>query len=242
MITDINPEIREAFDKIRKVYLLEKFENLSESTEDILIKNLHNEEYLLDIKSTIDLIVESKLEESIRNFEDLLNLPDFNEELRLINAYLIELLKGDPDVENIKCFIVFNVGAGLVKFGWNYSIFKKDIDLIIGLFTAITSFSQEAIERQLMGLSVEGTENKMIPFKISDLAILIILNRSPSTILMKRMDQFIIALEREFGELFITKDLDFTYDKNVQDKIYNLMVQILKFDLKKLMEQNDKVG
>ena len=236
MITDINSEIIEAFDKIRKVYLLEKFENLSESTENILKTHLHNEDYLLDIKSTIDLIVESKLEENISNFEDLLNLPDFNEELRLINAYLIELLKGDPDVENIKSFIVFNVAAGLLKFGWNYSIFKKDIDLIIGLFTAITSFSQEAIERQLKGLSVEGMEFKMMPFKNSDLAILIILNRAPSTILMKRMDQFITALEKEFRELFITKDLDFTGDKNVQNKIYDLMVQILKFDLKKLMD------
>ena len=242
MITDINSEIIEAFDKIRKVYLLEKFENLSESTENILKTHLHNEDYLLDIKSTIDLIVESKLEENISNFEDLLNLPDFNEELRLINAYLIELLKGDPDVENIKSFIVFNVAAGLLKFGWNYSIFKKDIDLIIGLFTAITSFSQEAIERQLKGLSVEGMEFKMMPFKNSDLAILIILNRAPSTILMKRMDQFITALEKEFRELFITKDLDFTGDKNVQNKIYDLMVQILKFDLKKLMELNDTSG
>ncbi|TFG14759.1 MAG: hypothetical protein EU535_02910 [Promethearchaeota archaeon] len=242
MITDINSEIIEAFDKIRKVYLLEKFENLSESTENILKTHLHNEDYLLDIKSTIDLIVESKLEENISNFEDLLNLPDFNEELRLINAYLIELLKGDPDVENIKSFIVFNVAAGLLKFGWNYSIFKKDIDLIIGLFTAITSFSQEAIERQLKGLSVEGMEFKMMPFKNSDLAILIILKRAPSTILMKRMDRFITALEKEFGELFITKDLDFTCDKNVQNKIYDLMVQILKFDLKKLMELNDTSG
>jgi len=36
LINNINPEIIDAFDKLRKVYLLEKFENLSEGTEDIL--------------------------------------------------------------------------------------------------------------------------------------------------------------------------------------------------------------
>ena len=239
MIPNLNPEIIDAFDKIRKVYILEKFENLSESTEDILQNNLQNEEYLIEIKSTIELIIESKLEDKISDFEDLFNLTDFKEELKLIRTYLIELLKGDPDVENIKSYIVFNLAAGLLKFGWNYSIFKKDVDLVIGLFTAITSFSREAIERQLKGLSVEGMEFKMIPFENSDLAILFILSRDPSAILDKRMNQFIIEIENEFGELFTTKDLDFTCDENVKKKIYNLMVQILKFDLNKLIEMND---
>ena len=93
MITNINPEIIDAFDKIRKVYLLEKFENLSESTEDILQNNLQNEEYLIEIKSTIELIIESKLEDKISDFEDLFNLTDFKEELTLIRTYLIELFK-----------------------------------------------------------------------------------------------------------------------------------------------------
>jgi hypothetical protein len=234
LITNINPEIIEAFDKIRKVYLLEKFENLSESTENILKNNLGNEDYLIDIKSTIELIIESKIEEKINDFEELFHLPDFKDELSLIRTYLLELLKGDPDVENIKCFIIFNLASGLLKFGWNYSIFKKNIDIVIGLFTAITNFSQEAIEKQLKGLSVEGMEFKMIPFQNSDLAILVILSRSPSAILIKRTNQFITELEKQFGELFITKDLDFTHDKNVQKKIHNLMVQILKFDLKKI--------
>ena len=242
MITNLNPEIIDAFDKIRKVYILEKFENLSESTEDILKNNLQNEEYLINIKSTIDLIIDSKFEDKISDFEDLFNLTNLKEELKLINTYFIELLKGDPDVENIKSYIVFNLAAGLLKFGWNYSIFKKDVDLVIGLFTAITSFSKEAIERQLKGLSVEGLEFKMIPFENSDLAILFILSRTPSAILIKRMNQFIIELEKEFGELFTTKDLDFTCDENVKKKVYNLMVQILKFDLKKLIEINDSTG
>jgi hypothetical protein len=242
LITNLNPEIIDAFDKIRKVYILEKFENLSESTEDILKNNLQNEEYLINIKSTIDLIIDSKFEDKISDFEDLFNLTNLKEELKLINTYLIELLKGDPDVENIKSYIVFNLAAGLLKFGWNYSIFKKDVDLVIGLFTAITSFSKEAIERQLKGLSVEGLEFKMIPFENSDLAILFILSRTPSAILIKRMNQFIIDLEKEFGELFTTKDLDFTCDENVKKKVYNLMVQILKFDLKKLIEINDSTG
>jgi len=48
MIISLNPEILDAFDKLRKVYLLEKFENLSEGTEDILKSNLQNEEYLME--------------------------------------------------------------------------------------------------------------------------------------------------------------------------------------------------
>ena len=117
---------------------------------------------------------------------------------------------------------------------------KRDIELIIGLFTAITSFSKEAIERQLKGLSVEGMEIKMFPFENSDLALLFILSKEPSPILIKRMNQFIIELEREFGELFITMDhLDFTNDIDVKKKIYNIMVKTLKFDLKKLLEMNE---
>ena len=53
MIINLNPEIIEAFDKTRKVYLLEKFDNPSEGTEDILKNNLQNEDYLIDVKSTI---------------------------------------------------------------------------------------------------------------------------------------------------------------------------------------------
>ncbi|KON26974.1 hypothetical protein AC481_06070 [miscellaneous Crenarchaeota group archaeon SMTZ-80] len=240
MITNLNPEIIEAFDKIRKVYLLENFENLSEGTEDILKNNIHNEDYLLNIKSTIELIIESGYENKISEFEDLFDLRDFNEELTLIRTFLIELLKGDPDVESIKSYILFNAASGLVKFGWNYSIFKRDLELIIGLFTAITSFSKEAIERQLKGLSVEGMEIKMLRFEDSDLALLFILSKEPSPILIKRMNQFIIELEREFGELFITMDhLDFTNDRDVKKKFYNIMVQTLKFDLKKLIEMDE---
>ena len=183
MITNLNPETIDAFDKIRKVYLLEKFENLSEKTEDILKSNLQDEDFLMDIKSTIELIIESKFENKISEFEDLFDLPDLNEELRLARTYLIDLLKGDPDVECIKSYIIFDSSAGTVKFGWNHSIFKKDIELVIGLFTAITSFSKEAIERQLKGLSVEGMEFKMIRIENSDLAILFILSRDPSPIL-----------------------------------------------------------
>lgn len=240
MITNLNPETIDAFDKIRKVYLLEKFENLSEGTKDILKSNLQNEDYLMDIKSTIELIIESKFENKISEFEDLFDLPDLNEELRLARTYLIELLKGDPDVECIKSYIIFDSSAGTVKFGWNHSIFKKDIELVIGLFTAITSFSREAIERQLKGLSVEGMEFKMIRIENSDLAILFILSRNPSPILINRMNQFVTELQKEFLEVFLSKDyIDFTHDKNVKKKIYDIMVQILKFDLKKLKEMNE---
>ena len=237
MITNLNPETIDAFDKIRKVYLLEKFENLSEGTEDILKSNLQNEDYLMDIKSTIELIIESKFETKISEFEDLFDLPDLNEELRLARTYLIDLLKGDPDVECIKSYIIFDSSAGTVKFGWNHSIFKKDIELVIGLFTAITSFSKEAIERQLKGLSVEGMEFKMIRIENSDLAILFILSRDPSPILINRMDQFATELQKELLEVFLSKDyIDFTFDKNMKKKIYDIMVQILKFDLNKLTE------
>ena len=240
MITNLTPEIIDAFDKLRKVYLIEKFENGSEGTEEILKDNAQNEDYLIDVKSTIELIIESKLEEKVKEFEELFDLPALDEELRLTRAYLIELLKGDPDVECIKSYIIFDASAGIVKFGWNESIFKKDIELVIGLFTAITSFSNEAIERQLKGLSVEGMEFKMYPFESSDLAILFILSRKPSPILIKRMNQFLIELQNNFGELFVTRDfIDFTNDKEVKEKIYDIMVHHLKFDLNKLKESND---
>ncbi|MFX1393374.1 MAG: hypothetical protein ACFFAH_07350 [Promethearchaeota archaeon] len=243
MITNLTPEIIDAFDRLRKVYLLENFEDLSKATEDILKNNIRNEDYLLNIKSTIELIIESEYENKINKFEDYFNLIDFNDELTLIRTFLIELLKGDPDVESIKSYILFNAASGIVKFGWNYSIFKRDLELIIGLFTAITSFSKEAIERQLKGLSVEGMEIKMFRFENSDLALLFILSKEPSPILIKRMNQFIIELEKEFGELFITMDhVDFTNDIDVKKKFYNIMVETLKFDLKKLteMDQNKK--
>lgn len=243
MINTINPEIIDAFDKLRKVYLLEKFENLSEGTEDILKNNLQNEEFLIDVKSTIELIIESKLEKNIREFEELFDLLDLNNELELILAYLIDLLKGDPDVECIKSYIIFNSSAGLVKFGWNHSIFKKDIELVIGLFTAITSFSKEAIERQLKGLSVEGMEFKMIRFENSDLAVLFILSRVPSLILIERMNQFATELQKEFGELFLTMDhIDFTENKEVKEKIYDIMIQILKFDKNSISEINQNIN
>ena len=236
---NLTPEIIEAFDRIRKVYLLEKFENLSEVTEDILKNNIKNEDYLIAIKSTIDLIIESGYENKITEFEDLFNLTDLKEELSLIRAYLIELLKGDPDIVSIKSYIIFNAASGLVKFGWNFSIFKQDIELVMGLFSAITSFSREAIERQLKGLSVEGMELKMIRFDNSDLALLFLLSMEPSPVLIKRIDQFKMELEKEFGEFFIKNDhLDFTKDRKVKEKIYDIMVQILKFDLKKLTEMS----
>ncbi|MFX1338467.1 MAG: hypothetical protein ACFFDK_07645 [Promethearchaeota archaeon] len=236
MINTINSEIIDAFDKLRKVYLLEKFENLYESTEHILKNNLQNEDYLMDVKSTIELIIESKFENKVSEFEELFDLPDLKEELELTRTYLIDLLKGDPDVECIKSYIIFNASAGLVKFGWNHSIFKKDIELVIGLFTAITSFSKEAIERQLKGLSVEGMEFKMIRFKNSDLAVLFILSRPPSLILIERMNQFTNQIENEFGSQFLIMDhLDFTQNKDVKDKIYEIMVQKLKFDKSSLI-------
>jgi len=243
LINNITSEIIDAFDKLRKVYLLEKFENLSEGTEDILKSNLQNEVYLMDIKSTIELIIESKFENKISEFEDLFDLPDLNEELELVRAYLIDLLKGDPDVECIQSYIIFNAASGIVKFGWNYSIFKQSIELVIGLFTAITSFSKEAIERQLKGLSVEGMEFKMIRFENSDLAVLFILSRIPSLILKKRMNQFTAEVQKEFGELFLTMDhIDFTYNKDVKAKIYDIMVQKLKFDKKSLTEINQNIN
>jgi hypothetical protein len=234
----INPDIIGALDRVRKVYLLERFDNLSEKTEDILENNVQNEDFLIELKSTIELIIESKLEYKIKEFDELLDLTDFDEDLRLIKNSLIELLKGDPDVENIKSFIIFNVEAGLLKFGWNYSIFKSDIDLVIGLFTAITNFSQEAIERQLKGLIVEGMELKMMTFANGGLAILFMLKRTPSAILIKRMQQFKTALEKEFADIFVKKDLDFTNDNDVKKKMYDLMVQILKFDVKELTVMN----
>lgn len=234
MINKVNPEIIDAFDKIRRVYLLEKFENISESTEEILSNNLSHEEYLRDIKSTIELIIESKLEDNVQNFEELFNLKDLNSDLELVRAYLIDLLKGDPDVDCIKSFIIFNTSAGLAKFGWNHSIFKKDIELVIGLFTAITSFSKEAVERQLKGLSVEGMEFKMIRFDNSDMAILFILSRIPSPILIKRINQFKTEIQKEFEELFLKMDhLDFTNDERVKERIYDFMVELLKFDRKR---------
>jgi hypothetical protein len=239
LINSVNSEIINAFDKLRKVYLIEKFENLSESTEDILISNLQNEDYLMDIKSTIELIIESRIEKKVSDFEELFELPDLNKELELIRNYLIELFKGDPDVECIKSYIIFNAKAGLVKFGWNHSIFKKSIELVIGLFTAITSFSQEAIERQLKGLSVEGLEFKMIRFEESDLAALFILGKLPSPILIERLNQFTSEVQKEFGEIFLTMDhIDFTENKEVREKIYDIMVQKLKFEKNSLIETN----
>lgn len=240
MIANLTSEIIDAFDKLRKVYLLEKFENISEGTEDVLKNNLQNEDYLIDVKSTIDLIIDSKFEEKVKEFEELFDLPALDEELRLTRAYLIELLKGDPDVECIKSYIIFDGSAGIVKFGWNYSIFKKDIELVVGLFTAITSFSNEAVERELQGLSVEGMEFKMYHFEEgSDLAILFILSRKPSPILIKRMNNFTTELQNEFGVLFVEKDIiDFTNNKEVKEKIFDIMVHTLKFDLKKLTNTN----
>ncbi|MFX1256717.1 MAG: hypothetical protein ACFFAN_02575 [Promethearchaeota archaeon] len=235
MIPNLNPEIIDAFERIRKVYLLEKFENLSEGTEDILKSNLQNEDYLIDIKSTIELIMESQLENKVSEFEEIFDLPHFKEELKLARTYIIDLLKGDPDVDCIKSYIIFNMSAGIVKFGWNHSIFKKNIELIIGLFTAITSFSKEAIDRQLKGLSVEGMEFKMSQFEESDLAILFILSRAPSPILIKRMNQFKSELHKKLGDFFLKMDyIDFTDDNDVKKEIYDLMVRILKFDLNKL--------
>ena len=240
MITNLNPETIDAFDRIRKVYLLEKFENLSEDTEDVLKSNMDNEDYLMEIKSTIELIIESKIENKISEFEELFVLPDLNEELSLARTYLIDLLKGDPDVECIKSYIIFNSAAGTLKFGWNHSIFKTDIELVIGLFTAITSFSKETIERQLEGLSVEGMEFKMIRIENSDLAILFILSREPSPILIHRMNQFTTELQKEILEVFMLKDcIDFTHDIEMKKKIYDIMVQTLKFDLDKLTEINE---
>ena len=240
MIANLTSEIIDAFNKLRKVYLLEKFENISEGTEDVLKNNLQNEDYLMDVKSTVEFIIESKLEEKVEEFEELFDLPALNEELRLVRAYLIDLLKGDPDVECIKSYIIFDVSAGIVKFGWNYSIFKKDIELVIGLFTAITSFSNEAVERELKGLSVEGMEFEMYHFEgSSDLAILFILSREPSPILIKRMNNFKTELQNEFGVLFVEKDIiDFTNNKEVKEKIFDIMVHTLKFDLKKLTNTN----
>ncbi len=179
----------------------------------------------------------------IIDFENLLDLKNLEDELNLVRSYLIEQLKGDPDIENLKSFIIFDITTGTVRFGWNHSIFKKDIDLVMGLFTAITTFSKETIDRQLKGLSVEGMEFKMIPFEKSNIesniAILFILNRMPSPLLIKRIDLFKKELEKEFEELFITKNyLDFTDDVDVRKKIYDIMVQILKFDLKKLTAMN----
>ncbi len=244
MITNLSPEIIDAFDKIRKVYLLERFENLSEGTEDILKKNnFQDEDYLIEIKSTIELIIESKFENKIKEYEELFDLQDLIEELGLARTYLIDLLKGDPDVESIKSYIIFDVSAGVVKFGWNHKIFKKDIELVIGLFTAITSFSKEAIERQLKGLSVEGMEFKLVRFQNSELAILFILSRFPSPILIKRMNQFVTESQKEFEELFLTKDfIDFTYNENVKKKIYDIMVEILKFDYNKLTEIKENIN
>jgi len=240
MINNLDRKIVESFDRIRKIYLLEKFENPSEDTEDILKNNVQNEDFLMNLKSTIELIIESGLETKIINFENLLDLKNLEDELNSARSYLIEFLKGDPDVENIKSYIIFDINSGTVKFGWNHSIFKKDIDLVIGLFTAITTFSKETVDRQLKGLSVEGMEFKMIPFEESNIAILYILNRMPSSLLIKRLNLFKNELEKEFVRLFITKDyLDFTDDVNVRKKIYDIMVQILKFDLQKLTEVNE---
>jgi len=240
MINNLDRKIVESFDRIRKIYLLEKFENPSEDTEDILKNNVQNEDFLMNLKSTIELIIESGLETKIINFENLLDLKNLEDELNSARSYLIEFLKGDPDVENIKSYIIFDINSGTVKFGWNHSIFKKDIDLVIGLFTAITTFSKETVDRQLKGLSVEGMEFKMIPFEESNIAILYILNRMPSSLLIKRLNFFKNELEKEFVRLFITKDyLDFTDDVNVRKKIYDIMVQILKFDLQKLTEVNE---
>jgi len=240
MITELNPKIIEAFDKVRKIYLLHGFENIAEETKKVLKPNLQNEKYLMEIKSTIELIIESQLEEKLTEFDEYFTIPHLKEELTLIHTYLIDLLRGDPDVENIKCFIIFNPITGIVKFGFNDQIFKKNIDLVIGLFTAITSFSKEAINRQLKGLSVEGMEFEVIPFKKSvNMAILFILERDPSSLLIKRMNKFVDEIEREFFELFKKKDfIDFTDDKKVSEKIYKIMVNTLKFDYNKLSKKD----
>ncbi len=240
MITELSPKIIEAFDRVRKIYFLQGFERISKETKNILKSNLKNEEYLMDIKSTIELIIESQYEEKLTEFDEFFILPHLKEELALIHTYLIDLLKGDPDVENLKCFIIFNPKTGIVRFGWNHQIFKKDIDLVAGLFTAITSFSKEAIERQLKGLSVEGMEFQMISFKKCDIAILYILERDPSPLLIKRLNIFATELENEFLELFGTMDfIDFTDDKEVREKMYKIMVNILRFDYKKLAKKDN---
>ena len=96
-------------------------------------------------------------------------------------------------------------------------------------------WNKEAIERQLKGLSVEGLEFKMIPFENSELAILFILSRIPSLILIERMNQFTSEVQKEFGELFLKMDhLDFTENEEVKEKIYDFMVQKLKFEKKSL--------
>jgi hypothetical protein len=240
MIPELNPKIIDAFDKVKKIYLLQGFENIAEETKKVLKSNLQNEQYLMGIKSTIELIIESQLEEKLTEFDEFFTLPHLKEELSSIHTYLIDLLRGDPDVENIKCFIIFNPITGIVKFGFNHQIFKKDIDLVVGMFTAITSFSKEAIERQLKGLSVEGMEFEMIPFKKSEtMAILFILERDPSSLLIKRMNKFVDGIEKEFYELFTANDfIDFTEDKEVREKIYTIMVDILKFDYKKLAKRD----
>ena len=74
MINNLDRKIVESFDRIRKIYLLEKFENPSEDTEDILKNNVQNEDFLMNLKSTIELIIESGLETKIINFENLLDL------------------------------------------------------------------------------------------------------------------------------------------------------------------------
>jgi len=51
---------------------------------------------------------------------------------------------------------------------------------------------------------------------------------------------FINEFQNEFGKLFVEKDIiDFTQNKEVKKKIYDFMVKILKFDLKKLTKTND---
>lgn len=235
MVNKLDPKLIEAFDRVRKVYLLKGFEDISVETKDILPSNIKNETYVMDLKSTIELIMESKLEDQLANFHEFFALSDLKEELAFIHSYLLEVLKGDPDVENVKCFIIFNPITGIVKFGWNYQIFKKDIDLVIGLFTAITSFSREAIERQLKGLSVEGLEFQMFPFEKSDLAILFILERNPSPLLKSRLNSFTCEIESQFLDLFTKMDfIDFTDDEKIQQEIDEIMVNILKFDHGKL--------
>jgi len=83
-------------------------------------------------------------------------------------------------------------------------------------------------------------ELKMMTFANGGLAILFMLKRTPSAILIKRMQQFKTALEKEFGDIFVKKDLDFTNDNYVKKKMYDLMVQILKFDVKELIEMNNR--
>jgi hypothetical protein len=241
MVLELAPKIIDAFDNLRKIYLLQGFENRSMETEDILRSNLDNKEYLMSIKSRIELIIESQLEEHLNSVDDFFALPNLKEELNIIQKYLLTLLKGDPDVENVKCFIIFNPISGIVKFGWNHQIFKKDIDLVIGLFTAITSFSKEAIERQLKGLSVEGMEFKMLPFDKSDLAILFILERNPSPLLDNRLNTFTNKIEKNFLELFEKMDfIDFTDDAKVVDKISEMMIEILKFEQEDLENYKKK--